>query len=63
MGLGIMVCFHASSLQKLIGLTEMGVANQAYKLFYNGTSQETIETTDILGIDCKRSMIHLQDII
>ncbi|KUL92424.1 hypothetical protein ZTR_02269 [Talaromyces verruculosus] len=25
--------------------------NQAHKLFYNGTSQETIETTDILGID------------
>lgn len=39
----------------------MGVANQAHKLFYNGTSQETIETTDILGIDCKRSIVRLQE--
>lgn len=54
MGLGIMVCFTYLAFKGNQGLTETSIANQAHKLFYNGTSQETIETTDVLGIDCKK---------
>jgi hypothetical protein len=51
-GLSFPACLHSSFF-----LTSNNAGNQAHKVFYNGTTQQMIETSGVLGIDCKRTTL------